>query len=574
MRMATKKAKLTPEDVQARLPSNIKLDPSTYKGVHVKARFIDDKYGEFWKYPSDIFNSPQHPEAGWAKTRTCQLLPVEDIIKRIPSNLTLDISTYKNTHTKARFIDAQYGEWWVTPNNLLTHSQEHPARKKEKTKQTNRERYGVDHSLQDPRAREIGRQTNLKKYGTEYATQSQLIKDKTRKTNQQRYGFDSPAQHPEIKAKTQVSMKTISQERYGTDYPIQSQKVRKKLQDAVMAKYGVPNTFLVPEIREKIYQTCMSRYGHKTPLENRKIRNRAIKKWRDSPNRFHSVGEKEIKDFVESLGVGTVSSMFVNHIGESYEIDVKPREIPIGVEYNGDFYHSEKYQPSSYHLSKMRAANANGIRLIQIFEHEWKLRRAQIQSYLRSVFGKNTEILSARDMDLRVIEQDGASKFLESYHIQGPGNFSVAIGLFNGIDLVAVAAFGKHHRDQAKGWVLSRWCCKESVTIRGGLSKISVHALEILNTDRLISWSDNRFSNGSGYLSSGWLLDGELPPDYFYFGSKKPFAGHIIPKQSRRKSVVGTPPGMTEHEHALKDGLLRVYDAGKKRFVFTLPKKT
>ena len=37
---------------------------------------------------------------------------------------------------------------------------------------------------------------------------------------------------------------------------------------------------------------------------------------------------------------------------------------------------------------------------------------------------------------------------------------------------------------------------------------------------------------------------------------------------ARQKKVVSTPVGMTEAEHAKKDGLLRIYDCGKIRYKF------
>ena len=58
-------------------------------------------------------------------------------------------------------------------------------------------------------------------------------------------------------------------------------------------------------------------------------------------------------------------------------------------------------------------------------------------------------------------------------------------------------------------------------------------------------------------------MEEQLKPDYFYTDG----AG-VISKQSRMKGVVGTPKGMTEGDHALLDGLVRVHDCRKIRFVF------
>ena len=84
----------------------------------------------------------------------------------------------------------------------------------------------------------------------------------------------------------------------------------------------------------------------------------------------------------------------------------------------------------------------------------------------------------------------------------------------------------------------------------------------------IISWCDLRWSEGNGYLKAGWEEDGILKPDYIYTNFKKVFS-----KQSRKKSNVNTPEGMTEHEHALHDGLYRIYDCGKIRFIYRYKKE-
>jgi hypothetical protein len=47
-------------------------------------------------------------------------LTAEEVKCRLPSHITLDVSTYKRTKIKARFIDSEYGEWWALPNNVLS----------------------------------------------------------------------------------------------------------------------------------------------------------------------------------------------------------------------------------------------------------------------------------------------------------------------------------------------------------------------------------------------------------------------------------------------------------------------
>jgi hypothetical protein len=213
----------------------------------------------------------------------------------------------------------------------------------------------------------------------------------------------------------------------------------------------------------------------------------------------------------------------------------------------------------------MVVANNSGFLLINILESEWLQRKNQVKSRLLSIFGLNQHRVYARqmDMDIQHIKTDEVIDFIDKYHIQPPpNNYSLSIALRKPDgELIAAAIFGNHHRDSRK-ITLSRFVTKENYTVIGGLSKIGKAASQILERD-IISWCDLRWSNGNGYLKAGWVLDGQLPPDYSYTNFRKVFS-----KQSRQKRLVKTPNGMTELEHANQDGLHRIWDCGKLRFVY------
>jgi len=65
---------------------------------------------------------------------------------------------------------------------------------------------------------------------------------------------------------------------------------------------------------------------------------------------------------------------------------------------------------------------------------------------------------------------------------------------------------------------------------------------------------------------TSFFLYAILPPDYFYIDTNRQCK--VISKQSRQKKKVNTPEGMTEYEHSLLDGLSRVWDCGKIRFIY------
>lgn len=263
--------------------------------------------------------------------------------------------------------------------------------------------------------------------------------------------------------------------------------------------------------------------------------------------------EQEILEFLRALAPDFRTKRFSN----DYELDCYSETLKLGVEYNGLYWHSELNRSRRYHLEKTQYFQEKGIRVIHIWEHEWRDRRPQVKNYLQSACRANDRRLGARECWVDSISFNEAAGFLEATHIQGrPHIIKAAFGVWHEGQLVGVATFGPHHRG-GEEHVLNRFSCLPGVTIAGALAKVSKLANETLGD--LKSWADYSKSQASGYVAAGWKVEKVLPPDYFY----ATLSGKYVSKQTRKKSTAGTPKGMTESEHAKKDGLYRIWDCGK-----------
>lgn len=267
-----------------------------------------------------------------------------------------------------------------------------------------------------------------------------------------------------------------------------------------------------------------------------------------------SQAELELLSFLQSLSPDFKTKRFAN----DYELDCYSEALHLGVEYNGLFWHSQENKDRQYHIKKTKYFESQGIRVIHIWEHEWRDRRPQVENYLRSACRANTVRIGARKCAFKEIAVLEAKTFLAEQHIQGaPKHVILALGAIYEGRLVAVATFGPHHRKGDVEKVLNRFACLPNQTIQGALAKFSKLAFARLGP--LKSWADYSKSQGNGYIAAGWKLYATLPPDYFYSDTQ----GHVISKQSRRKSQVGTPANVTEADHAKEDGLYRIWDCGK-----------
>ncbi len=256
------------------------------------------------------------------------------------------------------------------------------------------------------------------------------------------------------------------------------------------------------------------------------------------------------------------------------QLDIFIPSLNLAIEYCGLYWHSEPNRDRLYHHNKMTACNEKGIRLITIFEDEWLERQDQVKNFLLSVLGKNEIKLMARKTELREVPKKEASSFLEQNHIQGSTTFRVALGLYHQNELVGVITGNQHHRQGHEYlFVLNRLAFKSNVSISGGSSKLLKALIDYAKSngfDTMISWSDNRWSEGKVYEAMGFELTEELGPDYSYVTGQTRVSKQSCQKKHLIKKGAKGDMSMTEKELALTLGLQRIWDCGKKRWSIKL----
>jgi hypothetical protein len=285
-----------------------------------------------------------------------------------------------------------------------------------------------------------------------------------------------------------------------------------------------------------------------------------------------SIGEKEIFEFIKHFYPDTLNN--TKKIISPLELDIYIPSLNFAVEYCGLYWHSEEYKDKKAHYDKMKMCNEKGIRLITIFEDEWLERQDQVKNFLLSSINKNSIRLMGRKTEIKEVPKTDATAFLEQHHIQGSPLFEVAFGLYHNEELQAIITGNKHHRQGFDHlFVLNRLAFKSDVSISGGSSKLLKALLNYAknnNYSKLISWSDNRWSEGNVYNKLGFELTEELGPDYSYVKKQSRVSKQSCKKKNLlQKGAQGTMEN-TERELALTLGLWRIWDCGKKRWEIDL----
>lgn len=427
---------------------------------------------------------------------------------------------------------------------------------KSKIIQTNQDKYGNNYPIQNPEVKKRAELTMLHHYGVRHFPQSDQYQEKRLKSNFEKYGTEFPTQNKEIRKKIQnTNLKNHGNASYLGTKACQKQTIR-----FMQEEFGVDYYSQTEECKEKINKTCMERYGMPAVAWMRR-------------NRKFGKSESLLGKWLNSLGFNFKSNYTLI---PGREIDLYEGSLGLGIEYCGLFWHNEMSpapRGQKYHIEKYNRCRDLGVRLITIFEDEWIGRKEQCQNFLLSVLGKTPRKIHARSCDVVEIRKDELFAFCENHHIQGrPRSCLVAFGIKYEGELLGVMSLSHHHRqNHTTEAVLNRFCMSSDTHVAGGASRLfsrcRAWAAE-KEYKSIISWSDNRWSDGNVYKKLGFTFHKEIPEDYSYVIVKKP--SKRISKQSCMKRNTGCPKEMTERDWATSQGLARIWDCGKKRWAIAV----
>ena len=277
-----------------------------------------------------------------------------------------------------------------------------------------------------------------------------------------------------------------------------------------------------------------------------------------------SEAESSIFEYVQSLAPSSQQGVRGKLSNPKLELDIYIPELNLAVEYNGLYWHNEEHKGKAYHADKTMFCREQGIRLVHVWEDDW-LERPEIVSRTLGILLGTSQIpkIPARKTVVRPIAFAEAGEFLDTFHIQGSTSASIYIGTFFKEELVGVTTF-KRRKDGSLE--LSRYATSKNV--QGGHSKVVSYLEKNYEYTHLVTFADLSYSDGNLYRITGWTEDGMLPPDYTYVvGNRR------VHKFTYRKSRFKSDPqllweeGLTERELADLNGLSRIYDAGKIRFI-------
>lgn len=256
-----------------------------------------------------------------------------------------------------------------------------------------------------------------------------------------------------------------------------------------------------------------------------------------------------------------------------YELDLYSSKLNLAIELDGQYFHSEDFNPKRAlkSFTKWEQATAKNIRLITLYDSELHSRTNAVEGYLKSIIGVYDQKIHARKCLVRRISMPNSFEFCEKHHLQGGVKQGTSFGLFYDNKLIACSVFLKSQKNIAD---LTRYCVANGVLIKGGgLKKIISHAIKELNYIKTIeTFSDNRYSQGGLYLRSGFQKAYDLKPSYWYFrpGIHERIHKSVFRKKKIERTLGPLLPNETEKEAMQRFGYFRIWDCGKVKWVLKI----
>lgn len=276
-----------------------------------------------------------------------------------------------------------------------------------------------------------------------------------------------------------------------------------------------------------------------------------------------SAGEKEIKEYIHSLGISNIVSN-TKKILKNLEYDIYLPDHKVAIEFNGIYWHSDLFKSSSYHVNKFIQSREIGVHLIQIFEDEWINKKNIVKNRIKSLLGLSKKIY-ARNCTVMDVSSEDYKKFVEENHLQGYAACSYKHGLYHDGNLVAVMSFSKS-RYTNSGYELIRYCSSETVV--GGAGKLFADFIKKINPELVISYANRCWSQGNLYYKLGF--DNETSDDlnvgYWYVKNGKRY--HRSNFTKKRLMKFGENSDLTESQIMKNNGFLKIYDCGNYKFVW------
>lgn len=410
---------------------------------------------------------------------------------------------------------------------------------------------------------EAAKKTLLINHGVDSIFKKETFKNVNKNILINKYGVDNPMKHNQFVVKLQ---KTLKEKQIKSLLPKLKEFNLELLGEYSVNKNGntsLPYNFKCLKCDNVFTSTIMG--SGKIPICRKCF-----------PLIKNSKIEEGIRDFLNDKSIKHLDND--RSILNGKEIDLLLNDFSLGIEVNGNYYHSELSgnKDRKYHLGKTKLADNKKIKLIHIFEDEVLYKNNIVISRLSNMLGLNENKIYARNCVIKEINKKDSKKFLKENHIQGDSIDKIRLGLYYNTELVSLITFGGLRKSMGSSvnegsFELLRFCNKINTTVIGSFSKLLKYFIKNNQPKRIITYADIRWSGldekETVYFKNGFNYIGNTPPNYWYL--KIGEYNHRFHRFSFRKDVLikeGFDSNLSEFDIMRIKGYDRIWDCGNMKF--------
>lgn len=445
-----------------------------------------------------------------------------------------------------------------------------------------------------------------------------LIKAKKTKIN--KYGGTSYLSTSEGQQKFKKAML----KKFNVDHPMYCNKIKEKVKNTCLKKYGKENIFKTDKFKFDLKIKNKRKHSKLLKTFNNFINNKEITKeyipltikkefkgtdylrkykfkCKKCGNVFYdniiklngilyhprclichpkqiSLFENEIFQYLKTFINNNKIITNTRSIIPPHELDIYFPEYKLAIELDGIYYHSNAYiHDKKYHLNKTEACEKQGIKLIHIFENEWRDKGGIVKRKLKYLLNiKDEPSIFARKCLIKKISTKISSDFLNKYHMQESCSALIKLGLYYNNNIVAVMTFGKlrlalgnKKLTNKNNYELIRYCVGEKNVI-GAAGKLFNYFIKKYNPNSVISYANRRYSNKDSafYPKLGFKFVSFTAPNYWYVKNDKVYYRFNFRKNTLKDKLKKFDPTLTEWQNMQNNGFNRIWDCGNIKYLW------
>lgn len=266
-----------------------------------------------------------------------------------------------------------------------------------------------------------------------------------------------------------------------------------------------------------------------------------------------SFAQLELFEFVRALAGDAVLSE--RSIIAPKEIDVYVPSKRFGIEFDGLYWHSEKYANHLSADSKVSACDAANVSLLRVFEDEWRNKRHIVESIIKHRLHVFDRSVGARKCNVEALDRRVRKDFIDRCHIDGDVRAVASWGLINEGNIVAVLSIRiPFHRSLTQYAEVARYCVASGLSVPGALSRLSKVALAWAKEHGkvgLMTYVDRRIGNAKGYVASGFKVIRETKQRFWWTD--------YVNRYDRFSIRADSKSGITQEDAAASAGVVKIW---------------